>query len=470
MAGGKWTILDTLDPSQRSGFYINFVADAAAGVQAGVQGIVAIPVTAPWGPEGQLVKITSDLEFAATFSNLEEGSAAALILQALKGGASTVLAYRMATGAMKAKATLKEGAEDLVKVDAKYSGAYGNRLTLSINGSLADASEKEFKIYDGAKLLEKYAFDGTATGLVATVGNNSKYVVLSKVADGTFSTIANQPLTGGVSGLTVTNSEYMDAFAVFEGHAYEFNILTIGSGESSLQQSAAEFIRRLRGEGHFVQLVLGHGEADEFDAAKAAALNLNHEGIVYHNIGVKLAGSELTPAEFSGRIAGMIAGAGPDASITYAQVRDIDSLTNMLNHNQVREANKAGLVTAFYDGEIYRIEKGINTLTSYSESQHEGYSKIKNISVLDAIGNALTISANKNYIGKVLNDVVGRDALLGAIRAAFDIFEQGRLIQKGSLVGLDPTRPSVGDQVFLDLRVTPIDAMEEIYTTIRVGR
>ena len=39
MAGGKWTTLDSLDPSQRSGFYINFVADAVAGVQAGAQGL-----------------------------------------------------------------------------------------------------------------------------------------------------------------------------------------------------------------------------------------------------------------------------------------------------------------------------------------------------------------------------------------------------------------------------------------------
>ncbi|TCP57975.1 tail sheath protein [Tumebacillus sp. BK434] len=468
MAGGKWTILDTLDPSQRSGFYINFVADAAAGVQAGVQGVVAIPVTAPWGPEGQLVKITSDLEFAAAFSRLEEGSAKNLVLQALKGGASTVLAYRMAVGAKAATATLKAGATDAVKATAVYTGAYGNELTVSVTDAVAGA--KEFKIFDGAKVLEKFSFDGTATGLIAAVNGQSHYVELTKLADGTFTTAVNEPLTGGASGQAVTNAEYSDALAVLEGHAYEFNILTIGSGEGDLQETAAEFIRRLRGEGHFVQLVLGHSANGDFDGAKAAALGLNHEGIVYHNIGVKLGGKTLTPAEFSGRIAGMIAGAGPDASITYALIGGIDGLANLLNHNQIREANKAGLVAAFYDGETYRIEKGINTLTSYSGTQHEGYSKIKNISVLDAIGNALTISANKNYIGKVLNDEVGRDALLGAIRAAFDIFEQGRLIQKGSLVGLDPTRPSVGDQVFLDLRVTPIDAMEEIYTTIRVGR
>lgn len=90
MAGGTWTLLDTLDPSQRSGFYINFVADAVAGVESGAAGVVAIPVTAPWGPTDTIVEISSLQELEAAFSAKEEGNAHFQISQALKGARKVV--------------------------------------------------------------------------------------------------------------------------------------------------------------------------------------------------------------------------------------------------------------------------------------------------------------------------------------------------------------------------------------------
>lgn len=469
MAGGKWTILDTMDPSQRSGFYINFVSDVLAGVAAGASGVVAIPVTAPWGPEDTIVAIANPKELEATFSAKGEGNAYFQINQALKS-ARLVLAYRMAAGAARATVTLQSATStDLVRVEAKHSGGFGNDLTVSVGTSLADATKKEFKVNTGSALLERFTFDGTADDLVAKVAN-SAYVALTKLAVGTVKDYANLALSGGDSGLDITAAEYTAALSAFEGRAFEWNTLAVPTGDKPIQTAVKDYIARLRSEGYFVTTVMGHVANGDFEGALAQAKAMNFEGVIYHNIGAVIEGQAHPPAEMVGLVAGMVAGAGAEASVSYGVIEGIDSLANVLTNTQIRAANANGLLVAFNDGQVNRIEKGINTLTIYGDGQHEGYSKIKVIAVLDAIGNALTGSANRNYLGKVLNDEDGQQALIGAIKDAFDVFVQGRLIKPGYVVELDPNRASVGDQLFLNMAVTPVDAMEEIYATIRVGR
>jgi hypothetical protein len=383
------------------------------------------------------------------------------------------MAYRMAVSATKASLNLQSSAAaNLVTVTARWTGAFGNDLSVSVVNSLADATKKEFRVYLGSTLLEKFLFDNTVgtDSLIAAVGNSSNYVILTKIAAGVIKDYANTPLAGGTSGLSITATQMTAAFSAFEGRASEWNILAVPTTDAAIQSSAVDFVKRLRSEGSFVTLCLGHTANNDLAGAKSKASSINSEAVVYHNVGAVIDGVTRAPYELVGKLAGMIAGAGPDQSITYAEVQNIDSLVNVLTHTQVKEALKSGLLVAFNDGTANRVEKGINTLTRYGEGQHEGYSKIKVVAIMDAIGNALTQSANRNYIGKVLNDEAGQQALIGAIKDAFDQYAQGRLIKPGYTVALDPNRPSVGDMVFLTMGITPVDAMEEVYATIRVGR
>lgn len=471
MAGGKWSILDTINPAQRSGFYINFIADAVAGVQTGASGVVAIPVTAPWGPVGKVVSISNENELKATFSNKNEGNAYKQIRDALKFG-RRVLAYRMAVNAKEASVLLDDGSGTaLVKVEAKYPGSFGNDLSVTVSPSLSSPSEKEFKVMRGSEVLEKVTFDGTSAGLVeAAVGTT--YVTVTKQADGLLVEVVGAALSGGDSGIDeVKIEQYAEALTAFEGRAYEWNVLAFPAVDETfaIQTAIADYIRRLRDEGYFVTAVMGHAKNNDFDVAKDKAQALNHEGIIYHYIGAVDGGVTYTPAEMTGLIAGVIAGAGAERSVTYAELPGIE-LVNILTNTQIQEANAAGLMVAFFDGETNRIEKGINTLTRYSPNQHEGYSKIKVIATLDAIGNALTVSANRNYVGKVLNDEEGQQALVGAIKDALEVFRRGRMIKDGYTVEIDPNYASVGDQCYVSITITPVDSMDEIYGTIRVGR
>lgn len=471
MAGGKWSVLDTINPAQRSGFYINFIADAVAGVQAGATGVVAIPVTAPWGPVGKIVSIATEKELRDTFSTKNEGNAYKQIRDALKNG-RLVLAYRMALNAKVAFVQLDDGAgTPLVKVEAKFPGSFGNDLSVTISPALGNPSAKEFKVMMGSQVLEKVTFDGTASGLVEAAAGLA-YVTVSLMSDGVLADVAGLALSGGDSGITgITVEQYATALEAFEGRAYEWNVLALPVADETfaINTAVADYIKRLRDEGYYVIAVMGHAKNGDFEEAKNRARQLNHEGIIYHYIGAIDGGVTYTPAEMTGLVAGVIAGAGAERSVTYAELPGIE-LVNVLTNTQIKEANAAGLLVAFYDGETNRIEKGINTLTRYAEHQHEGYSKIKVIATLDAIGNALTRSANRNYVGKVLNDDEGQQALVGAIKDALEVFRKGRMIKDGYTAQIDPDFPPVGDQCFVSIAITPVDSMDEIYGTIRVGR
>ncbi len=474
MAGGKWTAADVASANQRSGFYINFIADAVAGMVGAEKGVVALPITAGWGPSKQIVEITKQADLEAFFSSDSTlGNANFLIKQSLKN-ANKVLAYRLDNGGAAATITV-----DLkVIVNAKYTGSYGN---FSLTVEADPVSGKNLKVNKGSTLLQTINFDGTAADMVAKINaSGSSYLGTATLSSAGTVNDGTTTMAGGTDGIAgIVAQDFTNCMAAFETQVAKWNVFHAYTSDSAIQDSIISWIKKLRGQGTYIQAVLGcalpandaASKTTAFNSALTRALAINYEGIIYNYIMPYIDSVARSGAEYGARIAGLIAGYGPDYSLTYAILEDVTSLYHELTSDQIKSANGKGVLTAFSDGEYYLIEKGINSLTVFSATQHVGWSKIKNISVMDYYGNSVTKSANKNYIGKVLNDEAGQDALLGAIKDFNDKMVKGRYLKKGVTVGLHPDYASVGDQVFLQiLNFIPVDSMDEMYVDIYVGR
>ncbi len=129
MAGGTWS---QTDKPVLPGFYMAFQAAAAAAVQPGARGTVAIPVRAHWGPVRQFAEIADEAGLIDAYTQEGGGGASAYtaVRLALLGGARKVLAYRLADGSEAAAiGTLQDTAEspaEVLKITAKYPGERGN--------------------------------------------------------------------------------------------------------------------------------------------------------------------------------------------------------------------------------------------------------------------------------------------------------------------------------------------------------
>jgi hypothetical protein len=81
----------------------------------------------------------------------------------------------------------------------------------------------------------------------------------------------------------------------------------------------------------------------------------------------------------------------------------------------------------------------------------------------------LTQSVARNYIGKVTNNIDGQKALIAAIKAYLEILVDNNVLMPDISVGLDTRYQSVGDRVFIYIKATEADSMEEIYLSIEGG-
>lgn len=471
------------------GLFINFVAAAGTAIQPGARGVVVAPVKAHWGPVGQFVEVSDESSIREMFSEDESGGATAFttLFLTLLGGPRTLLAYRIASNSATA-ATVSVNNTDsapvaALKLTAKYPGARGNDFNVTIGDSLAVAGTKELKLYEGTKLLRTFSIgSGDVEAAVTAINDDTgnKWIVASKLADGTLADVSGVALSGGDSGISgITNSDYMAALAAFEGQ--EFHVLTLdGVTDAALRSSVVAWVKRVRSEGKGVIATLGGTAADDTatDAVSKAvsrSAGFNHEGIVNVGSGAFLADKEYSSAQVAAWAAGLIAGQSLSQSTTYAE-SPFDDVTRRWTRSEQEQAIRGGVFLLIHDGRRVKVLRGMNSLVTLQLGQNKSWKKIRTIRVMDAINSDLQRTAEDVYIGKVNNTEEGRLALIGACKEYLRTLAQSNVIEgAGYDVILDPTyygsAPAITpepDQVFLHWNARLTDVMEQIFGTFYV--
>ena len=236
---------------------------------------------------------------------------------------------------------------------------------------------------------------------------------------------------------------------------------------------------------------------NKFKRSKVVLPNYSgdYEGIInFTNTFIKTAAKEYTTAQYTPRIAGLIAGTPMTISATYAPLSEvIDCDKHTIDEND-EKVNK-GEFFIWFDGEKFKMSRAMNSLVTTTQGKLEAYQTIKAVDAMDMIYDDIKRTAQDSYIGKYTNDYDNKKLLISAIYGYFRELENARILQKGySVVDIDAeavktyqlkhglyTKDELAKmttdeikqldtkkQVYLNAKIRILDAMEDIHLDVAI--
>lgn len=211
----------------------------------------------------------------------------------------------------------------------------------------------------------------------------------------------------------------------------------------------------------------------------------DHESIInFTTTGIKKAdGTDMTSGAFSVRLASVFAGLPFTRSATYYEFADIASFNAIDDED---EAVDSGELVLLNDGKRIKLGRAVNSLTTFTATKTKSFSKIRIMEILDMIFEDIRSTFENDYTGKYVNSFQNKLLLVSAINAYFatlatqyvlekeavnraDIsLEQTKLYLQGKgkdtdeLTDAQIIRANTESNVFLDARISPLDAMEDL--------
>ncbi|MEY8355257.1 phage tail sheath subtilisin-like domain-containing protein [Lachnospiraceae bacterium 54-53] len=215
----------------------------------------------------------------------------------------------------------------------------------------------------------------------------------------------------------------------------------------------------------------------------------DHEGIInYTTDGVKSTLSEtiFTVSEYCARMAGILAGLSLQRSATYYVLTDV---TEAAVPTDPDDRIDAGQLILVFDGEKYKIGRGVNSLVTFTADKGEDFSSIKIMEGIDLYQDDLKSAFEESYVGKVINDYDNKQAFIAAIRAyqktlagnvldasydntaAIDVeaqrsYLEGQGIDTSAMDDTAVAMYNTRTKVFVSSDVKFVDAMEDLHLVV----
>jgi len=217
-------------------------------------------------------------------------------------------------------------------------------------------------------------------------------------------------------------------------------------------------------------------------------LTANSEAVVnFVGAGIDIGEEQpLTAAAYCGRIAGLLAGTPMDISATYAPLPEVYDIARM-TVAEMDEAVGAGKLLLYHDGEKVKLGRAVNSLTTITEKS-DAWKKIKIVEMLDMLQQDLRYAIQDNYIGKYANTYANKQLLVTAITdylaglakdgligedysCSINVDAQDEYLQSQGVNTVNMSEDEIkqantGTHVFLQISITPVDAMEDVDTII----
>lgn len=254
----------------------------------------------------------------------------------------------------------------------------------------------------------------------------------------------------------------------------KWNYLTIPGIQEEGVSSISAFIKEARDQDHKTfKAVLPNCKGD-------------HEGIINFttdNITSTLSKTPFKTAEYCARITGILAGLSLARSSTFYVLNDITAAS--VPDDPDERIDNGELILVF-DGEKYKIGRGVNSLTTFTTDKGEDFSKIKIMEGVDLYQDDIRDTFAESYVGKVRNDYDAKQMFVAAIRAyqtslqpdvldqsfantaAVDADAQRQYLEAKGIDTSDMDDTAVamantGSMVFVSSNVKFVDAMEDLH-------
>lgn len=449
MAGGTFLSMNKIRP----GAYLNFKSVARPSMTVGDRGIATIALELNWGAEGQLIDVYSD-ELVGTGSLSKVGFTAfdseSKLLNVMLQNCYQAKVYRLNKGGKKAKTTI--GDTNVLTVEAKYAGTFGNKITVSI--------VEEGYLYNVSTFVNGSQKDSQKVALLEELEAND-FVTFSGVGKPELN--AGKVLSEGANGtydITTALPEYLELLKTARWQTACFPQLD--DEDATLKANIASFIENQRDdEGRYVQAVLANYP------------QANYEGIISNTNGAIINGVEFSKEELTACIAGLTAGSNINQSNTNKIIEGATQIIGQLDN--------AGIIKALNNGELIlstnqrgdiKIEKDINSYHSYTADKKYEFSKNRVLRVLDEIGTSIKDIWEQTFMGKVDNNEQSRNMFKTEIDNYLKQLEGLNAIQEyvssGGMENITVEQGSELDIVKLGLYVKPVDSMEFLYAEVNV--
>ncbi len=211
----------------------------------------------------------------------------------------------------------------------------------------------------------------------------------------------------------------------------------------------------------------------------------DNEGIINftsENIKSEVSDTVFNTAEYCSRIAGVFAGLPLSRSSTYFVLTDILSMNNVLDAD---ERIKKGELVIIFDGENYKIGRGVNSFVSFTTEKGKDFGKIKIVEGVDLYNDDIRSTFEDFYIGKYRNDYDNKQAFVSAVNAynkelegdvldkshdnisSIDVEAQKLFLEKqgkdtSKMKEIDLKKANTGSSVFIKGNIKFVDAMEDL--------
>lgn len=471
MSSGTWNPGET---KERTGLFNWFVSLATSRINVARKGVVGIPIKADWGPCNQIAICGDDTEIVKTFGT---GGTVYLARRAARGGKKykpyKLILYRMATPEAEQAVATVEGSFKLI---AKYKGERGNHFSAAITENIQNENCVNLCIYEDSSMVSKYVTEKTSIDELVEMVNADKesLVNMVKIGDEELVPTVSIVFSGGASGSEVKVEDYIRALTAFEA-SYMNTLALDGVTDEAVLTMVKSWHNRVWNAGKMIQLVIGGTHEDDKDPSigNTRSKTCDSYGIINGIVGgIDASGNQYSSAEMAPQIAGAIAALPLNKSITYKELEDIVDVTVELSDTEISEATIAGSFVLFKDTDpesfevTVKVERGINTFTSFSEDAGEKLRKIKAISTMAAIDYDIGRYAMKNVLGELDNDADGRAALFSGVSQYLETLANEHVISRDILVGLSESLTSEGDVVYMETQALTIDKIEQIFNKI----
>ena len=193
-----------------------------------------------------------------------------------------------------------------------------------------------------------------------------------------------------------------------------------------------------------------------------------------------------TAAEYTARIAGILAGLSLDRSATYYQLTEVESVETYEDIDSLIDKGQLLLVDEG-EGDGVKIARACNSLTTFTTDVGQDFRFIKIVEAIDMITDDIRDTFKSDYVGKVINDYNHKMLFISAIMVYFsglkgnvldnsptaqntvDIDEEQQknyAILKGEDVAEMTVQQireyNTGTNVYLTGHITPVNAMEDL--------
>ena len=151
-----------------------------------------------------------------------------------------------------------------------------------------------------------------------------------------------------------------------------------------------------------------------------------HEGIInFATDNMKVGTKVYSTAEYSARIAGILAGLPLNRSCTYYTLDEVESITESVTPDEDIDNGKLILIN---DGTKIKIARGVNSLVKFDENKGKDFAKIKIVEAIDMIRDDIRSTFEDGYVGKVENSYDNKVVFIAAVNKYFkDLASRGVL-------------------------------------------